>query len=98
MCFDAECRKLFLDIGQISLRQNLTPVNGAKCRLGGGQHVVNPVIGGIGNLVDLVGKLGELAGGFAALVLQHVRRQDELVAVGNVDSFWLPAVEVWTVS
>ena len=45
---------------------------------------MHPVIGGVGDLVDLVGKLGELTGSLAAGVLQHVRGQDELIAVGNV--------------
>ncbi len=70
--------------GQIGFIQNLVPVDGAQGGLGGGQHVVQPVVGGVGDLVDLVGKLGELTGGLAAGVLQHVGRQDELVAVGNV--------------
>ncbi len=38
----------------------------------------------VGDLKDLVGKLGELTGGFAAGVLQHMRGQDHFVAVGNV--------------
>lgn len=45
---------------------------------------MDAVVCGIGNLVDLIGKLGELTGSLAALVLQHVRRQNELVAVRNV--------------
>ena len=70
--------------GQIGLIQNLIPVDGAQSGLGGGQHVVHPVVGGVGDLIDLVGELGELTGGFAAGILQHVRGQDELIAVGNV--------------
>ena len=45
---------------------------------------MHTVVGGVFNLVDLIGELGELASGQAALVLQHVRGQDQLVAVGQV--------------
>ena len=38
----------------------------------------------IGDLEDLVSELGELTGSLAALVLQHVGGQDEIVAVGGV--------------
>ena len=71
-------------LGQIRLGEDIIPVDGGQGSLGSGQHVVHPVIGGIGDLVDLVRKLGELTGGFAALVLQHMGRQDKLIAVGNV--------------
>ena len=71
-------------LGQVCLGQDLVPVYAGQSGLGGGEHIVGAVVGGVLNLVDLVGKLGELTGGFAALVLQHVRRQDELIAVGQV--------------
>ena len=70
--------------GQLGFGKNLVPVDGAKSGFRGGQHIVDAVVGGVGNLIDLVGKLGELTGRLAALVLQHVGRQDELVAVGDV--------------
>ena len=71
-------------LGKIGFRQNFLPVDGSQSGLSGGEHIVNPVIGGVRDLVDLVCKLGELACGFSALVLQHVGRKNELVAVGNV--------------
>ena len=43
-----------------------------------------PVIGGVGDLVNLVSKLGELAGGLAAHILKHMGRQNKFVAVGDV--------------
>ena len=70
--------------GQVSFGQNFIPVDRAEGGFRGGQHIVHPVVGGVGDLVDLVGELGELTGGLAAGVLQHVRGQDELVAVGDV--------------
>ena len=71
-------------LGKIGLGEDFIPVNGSKRCLGGGQHIVHPVVGGIGDLVDFICKLGELTGSQAALVLQHVGRQDEFVAVSHV--------------
>ena len=71
--------------GQIALLQHFVTEIGSQSGLGGGQHIVNAaLVGGVGDLINLVGKLGELAGGNAALVLQHMRRQDEFITVGDV--------------
>ena len=69
---------------QVSLAEDLIPVDAAKGSLSCGQHIVGTVIGGVGDFIDFVGKLGELTGSFAALVLQHMRRQDKIVAVSSV--------------
>ena len=71
-------------LGQVCLGEDLVAVHAGQGRLGGGQHVVGAVVGGVLDLIDLIGKLGELAGGLAALVLQHVGGQDELIAIGQV--------------
>ena len=71
-------------LGQVGLGQNLVPVNAGQGSLSGGEHVVGAVVGGVLDLIDLIGKLGELTGGLPALVLQHVGGQDELISVGQV--------------
>ena len=43
---------------------------------------MNPVICGVGDFIDLFGKLGELACRLAALVLQHVGGQHKFIAIG----------------
>ena len=70
--------------GKLRLRQDFIPVNRGQSGFGGGEHIVDPVVGWVGDFVYLVGELGELTGGLAALVLQHMGRQDELIAVGDV--------------
>ena len=72
-------------LGQVSLGQNLVTVDGCQSSFCGGQHVEGAAFGGVvGNLEDFVSKLGELTGSQTALVLQHVGRQDQLVAVCQV--------------
>ena len=84
-CFPTEAGSVSEELpGQLGFGENFVPVDGAQSGFRGGQHIVDAVVGGIRNLVDLIGKLGELTGRLAALVLQHVGRQDELVAVGDV--------------
>ena len=84
-CLPAEAGGVSKELlGQVSLGENLIAVHGSQRSLGSGEHIVNPVVGGVGNLIYFIGKLGELAGGFAALILQHMRGQDEIIAIGNV--------------
>ena len=71
-------------LGQVGLGEDLVPIHAGQGGLGGGEHVVDPVVGGVLDLIHLVGELGELAGGLPALVLQHVGGQDELIPVGQV--------------
>ena len=42
------------------------------------------VVGRVLNLIDLVGELRELSGGQTALILKHMRRENELVAVSEM--------------
>ena len=45
---------------------------------------MDPVICGVGDFIDLFGKLGELACRLTALVLQHVGGQHKFIAVGHM--------------
>ena len=56
-------------MGQISFVQDLPPVEGGQGCLRRREHEMHPLVGGIGDLIDLVGELGELARSLAALVL-----------------------------
>ena len=68
-------------MGQLRLGENFVAVQGSQGRFRRGKHEVHPLVGGIFDLIDLVGKLGELARRLAALVLQHVRQDHHFVAV-----------------
>ena len=45
---------------------------------------MDTVVRGICDLINFIGKLGELARSLAAHILKHMGRQDKLVAVGNM--------------
>ncbi len=45
---------------------------------------MDPVVCRVGDLIDFVSKLGELPGRLATLVLQHVRRQNKLIAISHM--------------
>ena len=71
-------------LGKISFGEDLVPVKRRESCLCCGKHIAHTVVGGVLYLIYLVGKLGELSRGNAALIFKHVRRKDKLVSVGKM--------------
>ena len=69
---------------QVLLGEYLVAVEGYQRGLGGGEHEAEAVVGRVRDVIDLVAVLGELTGGHAALLKEHMRREYHLVAVADV--------------
>ena len=69
---------------QLVQREDLVAVEVHQRGLRGGQHEFAVGAGRVGDPVVLLHKFRELPGDIAAFVVQHMRRQDQLIAVAQV--------------